>query len=82
MRPFNFRQRESIPVYGTEDTLAALQSVFCYAFDEKIESMVPKLDLRRMDETPFEVFGVEFAPIRVITAKAPCTASSSERRLT
>ena len=70
VRPFNFRQRESIPVYGTEDTLAALQRVFCYAFDEKIESMVPKLDLRRMDETPFEVFGVEFAPIRVIHGKS------------
>jgi phosphoribosyl 1,2-cyclic phosphate phosphodiesterase len=69
VRPFNFRQRESIPVYGTEDTLAALQRVFCYAFDEKIESMVPKLDLRRMDEKPFDLFGVEFAPIRVIHGK-------------
>jgi len=69
VRPFNFRQRESIPVYGTEDTLAALQRVFCYAFDEKIESMVPKLDLRRMDETPFELFGMEFTPIRLAHGK-------------
>ena len=69
VRPFNFRQRESIPVYGTEDTLAALQRVFCYAFDEKIESMVPKLDLRRMDETPFDLFGLEFAPIRLVHGK-------------
>ena len=69
VRPFNFRQRESIPVYGTEDTLTALQRVFCYAFDEKIESMVPKLDLRRMDETPFELFGVEFVPIRLVHGK-------------
>ena len=69
VRPFNFRQRESIPVYGTEDTLTALQRVFCYAFDEKIESMVPKLDLRRMDENPFELFGVEFVPIRLVHGK-------------
>jgi phosphoribosyl 1,2-cyclic phosphate phosphodiesterase len=69
VRPFNFRQRESIPVYGTEATLDALQRVFCYAFDEKVESMVPKLDLRRMDETPFDVFGVEFTPIRVLHGK-------------
>jgi len=69
VRPFNFRQRESIPVYGTEDTLTVLQRVFSYAFDEKIESMVPKLDLRKMDETPFEVFGVEFIPIRVVHGK-------------
>jgi phosphoribosyl 1,2-cyclic phosphate phosphodiesterase len=69
VRPFNFRQKENIPVYGTEDTLAALQRVFCYAFDEKIESMVPKLDLRRMDATPFEVFGLEVTPVRVVHGK-------------
>ena len=69
VRPFNFRQRESIPVYGTAETLAAMQRVFRYAFDEKIESMVPKLDLRKMDETPFEFFGLEFAPIRVMHGK-------------
>jgi phosphoribosyl 1,2-cyclic phosphate phosphodiesterase len=69
VRPFNFRQREFIPVYGAEETLAALQRVFCYAFDEKIESLVPKLDLRRMDQTPFEIFGLEFTPIRVMHGK-------------
>jgi phosphoribosyl 1,2-cyclic phosphate phosphodiesterase len=36
---------------------------------EKIESMVPKLDLRRMDESPFELFGVEFIPIRLMHGK-------------
>ena len=69
VRPFNFRQKEPIPVYGTEDTLAGLRRVFCYAFDEKVESMVPKLDLRTMDETPFDVFGLQFTPVRVIHGK-------------
>ena len=69
VRPFNFRQPAPIPIYGTDDTLAALQRVFCYAFDEKVVSLVPKLDLRKMDETPFDVFGMEFAPIRVIHGK-------------
>lgn len=69
VRPFNFRQREPIPVYGSEATLASLQRVFCYAFDEKIESMVPKLDLRIMQDAPFDVFGVEFAPVRVVHGK-------------
>ena len=63
-----------------QDTLAALQRVFCYAFDEKIESMVPKLDLRQMDETPFELFGLEFTPIRVVHGKGTVYGFRSARR--
>jgi len=64
VRPFNYRQRESIPVYGAKDTLDALQRVFCYAFQEA-ESSVPKLDLRTIDGSPFELFGLRFTPVRL-----------------
>ena len=65
VRPFNYFQKESIPLYATEDTLAALRRVFCYAFDESPQSNVPKLDLRVMQGEPFELFGVQFEPIRL-----------------
>ena len=52
VRPLNYRQKMSIPVYGTEETLAALQRVFCYAFDEKIESLVPSWTCRRWTRHP------------------------------
>jgi phosphoribosyl 1,2-cyclic phosphate phosphodiesterase len=65
VRPFNYRQRERIPLYATENTLAAIQRVFAYAFDDDPQSTVPKLDLRVMREAPFELFGVEFTPLRL-----------------
>src|SRR5437588_866939 len=65
VRPFNYFQKESIPVYATDDTLAVLRRVFCYAFDEAPQSSVPKLDLRRMEPEPFDLFGVTFEPIRL-----------------
>jgi phosphoribosyl 1,2-cyclic phosphate phosphodiesterase len=64
VRPFNYFQKETIPLYATEETFAVIRRVFCYAFEES-ESSVPKLDLRTMDGLPFELFGMEFKPIRL-----------------
>ncbi len=45
VRPFNYRQRAAIPIYGLEETLASIQRVFRYAFnDGPTESTVPKLE--------------------------------------
>src|SRR5205085_1135587 len=63
-------QKESIPVYATDETLAVLRRVFCYAFDEAPQSSVPKLDLRLMEPEPFDLFGVTFEPIRLLHGKS------------
>ncbi len=55
IRPFNYRQREPIPLYATAETLAVIQRVFCYAFEETPQSSVPKLDLRTMNGEPFRI---------------------------
>lgn len=65
VRPFNYRQKERIPLYATEDTLATIQRVFSYAFDEEPQSTVPKLDLRVMRDEAFDLFEARFTPIRV-----------------
>lgn len=66
VRPFNYRQRAPIPIYGTAETLEVIQRVFRYAFDgEPKESNVPQLDLHVMDGAPFDLFGLEFIPIRL-----------------
>ena len=65
VRPFNFRQIERIPLYAAENTLAAIQRVFSYAFDEDPKSTVPKLDLRVMRDEPFDLFDTTFTPIRL-----------------
>jgi riboflavin kinase/FMN adenylyltransferase len=69
VRPFNYRQRSSIPVYAMEETLDAIRRVFRYAFDPA-ESSVPHLDLHTLDGDPFELFGLEFTPIRLLHGKS------------
>jgi phosphoribosyl 1,2-cyclic phosphate phosphodiesterase len=64
VRPFNFRQRGSIPIYGSEDTLGALRRVFEYIFTGRpMESSVPHLELHPIEDQPFDLFGVEFTPV-------------------
>jgi phosphoribosyl 1,2-cyclic phosphate phosphodiesterase len=64
VRPFNFFQKSTIPLYATEETFAIIRRVFSYAFEEG-ESSRPRLDLRTMDGSPFEVFGRIFTPVRL-----------------
>src|SRR5579885_356288 len=67
VRPFNYRQRAAIPIYGMTETLDAIQRVFRYAFDEgPKDSAVPRLALNPLDGAAFNLFGVEFTPIRLI----------------
>jgi phosphoribosyl 1,2-cyclic phosphate phosphodiesterase len=65
IRPFNYRQREPIPLYATDETMEVIQRVFRYAFEEQHESTVPKLDVRRMNGEPFELFGLNIIPVRL-----------------
>ncbi len=64
VRPFNFRQKGPIPVYGTRETLASIQRSFSYIFHEgPSESSRPRLSVRELDGEPFELFGARVTPI-------------------
>jgi len=64
VRPYNYRQRESIPIYATEETLSVIRRVFQYAFDPgPNDSNVPKVDLHCLGGEPFELFGLQFIPV-------------------
>ena len=72
VRPFNYRQRSAIPIYGMEETLDAIRRVFQYAFEARsYESAVPRLHLRLLNGEPFDLFGLEFTPIRLLHGKSP-----------
>jgi len=72
VRPFNFRQKQAIPLYGTESTLEAIQRIFGYAFAEPpAGTSIPKLNLHCIDTRPFDLFGLEFTPIPILHGKAP-----------
>jgi len=67
VRPFNFRQKERIPIYASAETMANIQRCFLYIFDGgKKESNVPRLDPRVINDAPFDVFGMEFVPVPVL----------------
>lgn len=67
IRPFNFRQRGSIPIYGSEPTLAAIKNCFGYIFDGKEkESSIPKLETHTLNGSPFRLAGLTFTPVEVL----------------
>ena len=65
VRPFNYFQKQSIPVHAHAETIHILKRVFAYAFEEQQQSSVPKIEVHEMSETPFELFGMTFEPIRL-----------------
>ncbi len=65
VRPFNFRQKSTIPIYGNEHTIATLRRVFDYIFSGRpTESSVPKIEPHVIDgDGAFELFGLPFLPV-------------------
>jgi len=64
VRPFNYRQQQHIPIFLTPATFSTVRRVFDYVFDERThDSVVPKLDVRLITESPFDVLGLQFEPI-------------------
>ncbi len=66
LRPYNYRQKAAIPVYGTEETFRVVRRVFAYVFDDKPTlSSLPSVDLRVVDG-PFSLAGIPFVPVPLL----------------
>ena len=64
VRPLNLRQKGSIPIYGSQETLATIQRAFAYVFETApVESTIPRLEPRPIELAPFDVFGLTFEPV-------------------
>lgn len=64
IRPFNFRRRDPIPVYGSPETIDSIQRAFSYIFSEApAESMIPKIYSKTIDSTPFSLLGLQCVPV-------------------
>src|ERR1035438_4907339 len=67
VRPFNFRQKGRIPIYASAETMASIERIFSYIFDQATrETNVPQLDARLLDGAAVDLFGVEFTPVPVL----------------
>lgn len=63
LRPYNFRQKAAIPVYGTDDTFRVLRRVFSYVFDNRPTlSAIPSVVLHEVNG-PFPLMGLPFIPV-------------------
>jgi phosphoribosyl 1,2-cyclic phosphate phosphodiesterase len=66
LRPYNYRQKTAIPVYGTDDTFRVVRRVFSYVFDNKPSlSSIPSVELREVDG-PFPLLGIPFIPVPLL----------------
>jgi riboflavin kinase/FMN adenylyltransferase len=66
LRPYNFKQRAAMPVYGNEETFRIVRRTFAYAFDDKPTlSSIPSVNLHLV-KGPFEVMGVQFIPVPLV----------------
>jgi len=64
VRPFNYRQKESIPIYATRESIDTVQRIYYYAFEDKpTQATKPKLICVEIDSDPFEIAGIAFQPI-------------------
>jgi phosphoribosyl 1,2-cyclic phosphate phosphodiesterase len=67
VRPFNFKQKEEIPVYAAERVQKDLKLRFEYVFSENKYPGAPSLGLRTISKNEsFEIKGVKFIPIEVM----------------
>src|SRR5438067_3039032 len=66
VRPFNYHQGTRIPIYVSRPAFAVLERVFAYVFDNRDrKTAIPQLDVNLIDETPFDIHGLLFEPIRL-----------------
>ncbi len=66
IRPFNMRQRSTLPVFATKETFAILRGAFSYVFDGKPKlSTVPQVTMNLIDG-PIHLLGTTIAPIPLI----------------
>jgi len=66
IRPFNIRQKSSLPVYSTEETFRVIRRAFAYVFDDApTQSTVPSVDLHVVNG-PFELMGVQIVPVPLL----------------
>ncbi len=74
VRPFNFRQRQSIPIYGSRETISTIRQVFRYIFETLYtQSTLPKLESNVLETMePCDRVGLTITPIPVKHGHGDC----------
>ncbi|REG81909.1 MBL fold metallo-hydrolase [Algoriphagus antarcticus] len=71
IRPFNFKQRKDMPVFGKPQVLEQIKREFAYIFSGKRYPGVPQVETIEIDDNPFTIEGITITPIPVMHYKLP-----------
>jgi len=72
VRPFNFMQRRSMPIYTSLQVQKELHQRFAYAFDRNPYPGAPSFQLHTIDKNnAFEISGIPIIPIEVLHGDLP-----------
>jgi len=65
VRAFNFILKKHIDVYASDNVKEALKREYKYIFENLSYPGIPRINVHRIDNTPFSAAGVDFVPIEV-----------------
>ena len=71
IRSYNWVQKNHMEIYAEERVQKAIKRIFNYVFASFKYPGIPKMELRKVDDVPFAIDGVEFVPIRCWHHKLP-----------
>ena len=71
IRAFNFKQKKAMELFTDLNVEACLKKEFSYAFQKNPYPGVPRLNLNRIENKPFDVLGILFRPIQLMHYKLP-----------
>lgn len=71
VRAFNFLQQQSMPIYGSIETLNQIKSDFAYIFGPKNYPGLPQVTLHTITEEPFQFKNLNITPLPVLHFKLP-----------
>jgi phosphoribosyl 1,2-cyclic phosphate phosphodiesterase len=71
IRPYNLKQKSTVPIYASEETLKTLRQQFAYIFDETpTESSLPGVELHAING-PFKLYGAKIIPVPAMHGSQP-----------
>lgn len=71
IRPFNFLQQKDMPIFGRAHVLEQIKREFAYIFSGNKYPGVPKISTIEIDDSPFQIEGIQIIPIPVMHYKLP-----------
>lgn len=71
IRPFNFRQKRDMPVFGRKQVIEQLKTEFAYAFSERKYPGIPRIETQIIENESFKIEGITVQPIEVFHYKLP-----------